>query len=1625
MDLNSHTAKNDIIGKSTVRVETPNGKGSGVLFSIASTKKTYLLTAKHCLYGVSFDKDLKTDEIELTLFDSSKCNLNQLCKVFIPHKLDIVVIELDPKFSINSFDLKLLNTAYFNGKCSFTGYPNAFNSEKQIGLNAEYSGNKIISVNAPLFTLESDPYYNVKGFSGSGVFCHVDNEIYLSGILTKYLGTFQRFEIVDLSFLKEIDEINSITPNLFSSLPDLAIFKKDINKFLLKSERNFESIRFKLANKFHVVRDQITQEFKNKINSYDSVIITGAAGTGKSAFSKSILAELEENGRYFPLVFKAEEFAKSSVDAVFDYLENKIEDILKEVGKECQLIILIDSAEKLLEIEDYSALKEFIGIVKSIKGVKVVISCRTYAYQQLLYDLYNYLPSYRTIEVLPFKENELRKVISVFPKIESVVSQPKLRKIVSKAFYLNLAVSHAEQFLQEEKLTELEFKRIIWEEIISKRSQSRGQTFEKIAVERALSMKSFIKIEDLDPILINELEKDDIIDLEEQLHESYRATHDIYEDIALIRYVERLYQNKESNLDFFEKLGGKQPALRRAFRLWLFSYLENNTEDLSVLIEDMICTKDLEQFWRDELLISILKSQYSAKFFKTYHKIISKDSFNLLLHLIRLLRTSCQIPDEVLSKFLTYSEISANNSDVFLKPTGHGWTVMIDYICENIKEVQDHVNPILDLIIKDWSNKLSWDKSLPAETEAVRDILLFYVECIKRSDKGEIDFKLSDKHIKGIVKLLIRTAKVSKSSLKILIQESYLFEPKRVRGYQLRSLYSELTKVCLSGLESRGICEELPDLVIELAKKKWFITESNKESWSGSFDIESDFGLTDSHEFSYFPASMYKTPVRFLLWFHPKKALQFIIELINHTTNSYSESERGRRSKISEITITTLKGARTKQIGNEVIWGMYRGFVESVPYLLTSVLMILEEWLLDQCKSESEKSERNLKIVFEFLLTNSESVAVTSVLAAISLAYPEKVGRKAVPILGVKEFYEWDRRRYIGDQNPLAPWDQNLQFAQNHVHKFNELPHRRKHLEQLVSMLQVYGHSKEVNKILDDFMESSKGDPNWQLVISRMDFRNFRIDESISFEEENKVAFSPQIDPKLQKAIDSQEDTKALLVGNQILSITNWALLALEGKDEKPKYEEWKEKYETFNRIVYSNQKSAWPFGDPLNIAICGLNFFNDNLTKEEFLWAYEIVIEVLKVKILRSLNGDFMSPIGALSHHLNTFLPQILTLNLTKKQRKETKELIFLSLIHFQNYEKEQLFESFRNKVWVIDSEFAQSCVDGLFEYSQMCWDIIVNRRKEQRTDYTISKLKKEYSNLVQNVVNNNLSINLKSYQVDTCSLHYLIQGTLLIPDSSKNENHIKYFITVLEAIVSNLLDYDRGNLFGNDFSNRQKFRRVLARLILQTEEKYSTQIFEIVLYHLFKEREKWERELDEFIERFLDDIIHSQSEIKGNRFWLLWEILEKQLRLKKEKRIIKYLFLSSKWWGSNEVDWLPLLGKKNYYEKLTHEFGHYNIDSALKLLSGIGATQLLPEGIIWIKNVFESKPSLKSFDEESNRFLYLEKLIGNVSHIHLTSIKNDKDLRNSFLYILDLLIQNGSSKAYNIKERFISIGN
>ena len=487
---------------------------------------------------------------------------------------------------------------------------------------------------------------------------------------------------------------------------------------------------------------------------------------------------------------------------------------------------------------------------------------------------------------------------------------------------------------------------------------------------------------------------------------------------------------------------GTEPAIRRAFRLWVEDYLNDNNVRLIELLRMSLSDDTIEKYWIDEILTSVFRSDNCAYFFDSFEK--------------ELLLNDGALFDKCLSAIETCCKESFNlNNNKVLVPIGNGWKRALLFISGHFQQL-DTVKLSIITFINDWYYKLllKYNTVDAEEQEAAKSIVLHYI--------GEIEngsFVLSDKEQeKGLVTILFDLASISQEEIKSLIRRCYDDEDK---SWQLMSFYDKVKEKVLSGIGNTRLINGLPGLVIEVAWKEWKYT--SKEDWLSDDEAfimpnqlsdDECWGINVDHEF--FPSGIYKTPLYDLLRQHPKDGLAFIVEFINYAVDFYVNATNVRyKHDIVKVDVIIDDNAVESKYACIELWMAYRGH-SVTSYLLESLLMSLEKYLLEIARLKNEVSQGVLNYVFDYVIRNSNNVAPLAVLSSVTMAFPEEVGTSMLPLFTVKEFYDWDLNRATYDLTALAPIDLMIPFAQKERFESNELPHRKKYRRGLLDFVLDY-----------------------------------------------------------------------------------------------------------------------------------------------------------------------------------------------------------------------------------------------------------------------------------------------------------------------------------------------------------------------------------------------------------------------------------------------------------------------------------------------------------------------------------------------------------------------------------------
>ena len=700
---------------------------------------------------------------------------------------------------------------------------------------------------------------------------------------------------------------------------------------------------------------------------------------------------------------------------------------------------------------------------------------------------------------------------------------------------------------------------------------------------------------------------------------------------------------------------------------------------------------------------------------------------------------------------------------------------------------------------------------------------------------------------------------------------------------------------------------------------------------------------------------------------------------------------------------------------------------------------------------------------FDYLLRNSRSVATTSVLVSVATAYPELLADKIIPLFKVKEFYKWDLERCHHEHNALAPLGSSALggLLQKERYESNNLPHRKEHLEMLFLKLS-FGHlAGTLIRILDNFYSEAPQETNWKFSLNRMDKRKLEVVK----QQGNDLLVQTKIDEELlPQAQAVQKEVEAIAPLNQGLL---WARNKLENKIvENGTIGQW--------RIHYLNILTSKLSGDqarlylqPTVIAAVAVKDFFSELSVEESAWCMKKIFEVVNYEIKRSFNHYDMglnSPYGPFeSGPAFGALADIATKG-TADEKAIAKELIFVSLIYLHNkLDRDLLVARFKSDIWNNAPDFAMACIAGLIEYSRITdlrtrlhlsshWlqedpneralnvfkkgikflsEVFKSVRSGGKYKNKKSRLKErdkwiaKYDNgltkIINDVVQNKHQIIFQQLGINDLPAYLLFEAiSLTLPDTT---------IPAVHQFVSLIIGYIRQNIdksgnFNNakiDYQLLQNFEKYIASYLLRQPLEIATEKFKELLTIIAIESEEkyFKHKQKDFLERCLDELISQvikDTSLSGN-FWLLWELLSKEFQQGKvpfhEKLLLDYPY-----WNSDLKEWAPLENKMNFYSPIIPHLIKFK--PLVKLLSGVGFTALMPGGLLWLSG------ALETIDFEEKYFTYFtEKLAINIFYDEeiRTIIRNNAQLREAFILILDKLIDESSSPAFLIRESFISL--
>ena len=1412
-----------------------------------------------------------------------------------------------------------------------------------------------------------------------------------------------------------LDLFFNLNPNGGKLIDNIVAHNKNILKDI-QTEISFNGQKIKID------RTALIEKISNNCREYKNIIISGEGGCGKTAILKDFYSY---NDKTFPIcVFKANELKVSNINDIFRLTDNyTLSQFIDAYKDESTKLFIIDSAEKLAEFSDLDIVSNLIHELTK-HGWSIIFTTRNVYLNDLTFyikELFQIPVEECSVSLL--ESDELTSIAKNFSV--QLPSNLNFLDRLRNLFYLKEYILHYQDINKQGNYKD--FIDILWQKrmkgtvVKDNLHIERDRCMTKIALERCNTGRFYINAEHLPQHALFALMQDEILGYDKS-HDGYFITHDIYEEWALRKIVMYSFQNYIDIKDFFEKLRTSLP-IRRAFRLWLSECLSENPQEIDYFIHEMCSDNELEEFWTDELWVSVLLSDSSTSFFDRFKTNIISDDYKLLKRILFLLRIACV-------------DTTTNLGFETTIPKGRGWEDTISLVYKEREEFFDkNFNYVLPVLF-DWCSHNKVGK-------ATRAAGLLALSIIQKTETDEHFYIHNDLEEK-ILKIVFNAAGELKNELKEIFDRV-------IANYWIGHMdpYEGLcTKILEKPYLATELIKALPMSVIQLCDLFWKSNQEEDDFGHAGMEIEYKYGLTNSHKLGYFPASANQTPIKWLLQVAFDETIDFIISFTNTAIEKYSHSDYGLedvKKIILHIGTTTVC-----QYVSDAIWGMHRGIAGPVvPCLLQSVHMALEQTLLVIAR---DFEPRIVKHILINILTKSKSASLTSIVCSVVFAYPEKFTDIALILFKTIDLFHLDSIRQMNESQAKLIY--SIGYGWNSLNdklytderlKTCEEKFRNSCLESIFLNYQYFGvegFSEEQNtelvnniyKILDNYKSDENLREEHGILLARMDRRNLTAKISDHKNGGVLIEFTPkELAEDLKKKSEDAESLQKEM--GKYSSLRIWSDF-LHNKSVKQK------EYDENPLLALSETKQLLGESEsndnPYTISyysipsyVCSklLIYYSDKLSPEDKAFCKEIVVSTISNLFDDNYSYQIGDGVEAACHALPVLLNEypeeiddfilcMILILFDESQLGEYKRIC--------DYIIESIHES---NLWKEYTQTAQEILRGYIKLKPIYNSIVLNLKQKQGYWGRLSK-----QAILTDLSDKMGNISLKDWEsckdeiekLDIFDLGIVLQ---LIPSDTEDKEHKEIFeIAILKSAPELFNDRrqhdseDNTNRFINIYRLRLTVFKQVSKFLLNRNFSEIDSYISPILRYL---------QATEETALFIDEMVSAEDYLcKNEQFWHIWRemypfikdlcLYPRSYHLKDV--IISYL-LAWRWWKDGIKSWHSLtIDNIDFYSTVSKELGQIPavLYSVSRVLYTIGSN-FQDDGIEWLNSIVSKNHALELNDLESDTLFYIENFMRKFILGNREKIKKDGRLKLKVINILSFITEKGSMHGYQLRESIL----
>lgn len=1401
-------------------------------------------------------------------------------------------------------------------------------------------------------------------------------------------------------------------------------------------------IRSTIGPAFHLKRAGIVQKVLEAIEAKQVVLVTGPAGSGKSVIGKEAVSLLSRE--YFAFGFRVEEFAEAHLDAALhaNQIPARASELQAILAAQSRKLLVIESVERLLEKPTRDAFSDLMTLAGGDDGLGILMTCRDYSVEQVRASFLQPAGiSHVVIEVPRLDDAELQKIQAAFPPLAVPLANPALRHILRNPYFIDKALQIPWDAARPLPEDERDFRALFWRQIVrADQSPADGMprrregTFQELAVRRARALSDYVPATGFDAAAITLLKQDSLVLSPDDNALLVATAHDVLEDWAIMQWIEEQHLTDATSFKALSSAIGPHPAVRRSYREWVAELVDRDAAAADRLFSAALAQADVPAQFRDDTLVSLLKAPSASDFLTRHEAELLANDRAILKRVIHLLRVACVTAPAWLA--------GARGLNSMLNvPEGAIWATVVRLVHRNIASFGPEDTPLLLALIEDAVRGVSWWAPDIDGAEDVAGIAHWLLPQCGHYRGGDTR--------KRVLKVIAKIPKADPTRLETVLRGQIK------EGRHRDPAADEFRDILLAGMDGAFVARDLPDLLTSVAVDTFLASEEYLRAspyGRSSIDVDLHFGIKEHLRHDYFPASAIRGPWVNLFMRHPRKALEFLIQVFNHSIDWYVHPRvHDPLEPAWEVELTFADGTTRKQWANPRLWALYRG-ISVGPYSVQSLLMALEKWLLDYATSHSA----GLDAVLLEILKRSDSATLSAVVASVAIAHPHKAGETLLVLLSVRDYIEIDRSRMDAEHqtSSLAGLFPTLR-ADHKVYEeerkqSNALPHRMQDLEAAIANLQLGPLAPRVHAIIDRHIaalppadQRDKHDLTWQLALHRMDFRQYDVADtqpmvdapSAAAGEEppkNYIRLEPKPPaPEVQQLID--ESSKRLGETNSRLSVYNWGLQIFQREAGSADPALWRERITSAQGMDRAAQHPDNSRNAPGFVAAVCVRDHLDEMTPEERDWCIDVICSEISRHADQWGTIDRLQRFSMLADRPCAFvLPALLNKSLTEAQVPRVRAAFVTALTHPIDEVRWYFVSGIDETFWASNPGLSLRAVNALATEAALAdraWNA------EEKKPYDKRRAPDAMAGAAAEDVRRRFWTDGEiardaHVRFDIAEIFGAEANTKILAILGRVPNEplaVAAHRRASDDLVTNWnLEHDRSpGRRDRNFHREQAVSDRIQQFVMRASDADA----ELVLQPILDAVDRHPREVHNVIEGFTNS---EDGRPNTQHYWFLWNLFAERVKraewlahLENEhphgSEVLSTIFLTA-WWKDNVRHWRSLEGHAHNVDALFDALPPARIvlDSYVRFLYHIGERSL-PAAFVRIANALK-RGNATGMLREANTAFMLEVLLQRHVYARPLELKRDLALRDVILVLLDLLVEGGSSAAFRMRDDFVT---